>query len=611
VFRSRLVLSFVAGLSVWVGGVVSAQPVSAQARRPAPTVPTPPPPPPGLTEAQAQAIAERVAADAVAAERARADAAQAERDAAAVEQLSATRAELAELRTKLTASMDLYTLKLGEIEAANAKDAAAADGDYLHGSGGFTDVRLNFTLTNENLLAKPGETIPSVPGFRFGRPNSLGTLFFDNYDTRFSGYETLSNAIMYRNYKKDHLEVEGGFVLRINEIAERKIDLSDAGSYILVSWWQDPEHKDPTRYSVTAFPVSSDRFRLGYSYRLSWGGNEEYRRSSQAVPGVKFQVDIAKAYAFVGAKSSVVLDRSTAEQVAKRAFLFGAGVDVSDMLRVEANGGYFNRGSNELEDVNTQDVQLYGASVQAAAHKGMPVQSSIDYKLYKYDPERIGRVFQKSKYPGGVQWLAMAEATYLGQTLKDPAKSGSTKVQSGIAGDINLRAMVDRQRLRLDVQYRDLAFILHSVPSLPTFSDFPKEYSRTPNFFAAVGADRNWDDKLTVGAVVGVEKPATLTSPVGIPGSQQAGKSTAVVRNNGGETLITVLPPGQTAAVAYAIKGTAQYDFAEVFSAIVELYYSYDPNQTRLRRNGPDELFQYEFGEFQQLGTNVTLQAKF
>src|SRR6185436_18801559 len=153
---------------------------------------------------------------------------------------------------------------------ADAPDDKAKQ-DYLSGASGNTDIRLAFTLTNENLLSKPGETIPSVPGWRFGRPNSLGTLFFDNYDTRFSGYETLSNAIMYRNYRKDHLEVEGGFVMRINELAERKIDLSDAGSYILVSWWTDPEHKSPERITLTTFPVSSDRMRLGYSYRLSWG----------------------------------------------------------------------------------------------------------------------------------------------------------------------------------------------------------------------------------------------------------------------------------------------------------------------------------------------------
>ncbi len=550
-----------------------------------------PPPPPGaeagVTAEQAADIARQAVAEALAAERAR------------LAEEKAAEAKAAE-EAKAARAVD------------EAKEAKAHEGDYLSGSGGFTDVRLNFTLTNENLLAKPGETIPSVPGWRFGRPNSLGTLFFDNYDTRFSGYETLSHAIMYRNYRKDHLEVEGAFVMRMNQLTERRIDLSDAGSYVLVSWWKDITRKDPTRLTLTAFPVSSDRFRLGYSYRLSWGGNEEYRRSSQAVPGFKLQYDTGKAYGFIGAKTAVLLDTSTAEQVAKQAVLFGAGYDLNEMIRVELNGGYFNRGSNELEDVNQEDVQLYGLSAQVAAHDGMPVTSSIDYKLYKYDPERIGRVFQKSKYPGGLQWLAMAEATYLAQTLKDPEKPGSTKIQPGVAGDINLRVMMDRIRVRFDAQYRDLAFILHSVPSLPTYSDFPAAYDIQPNFFAALGVDRNWDDRLTLGATLGLELPATLTSPVGIPGDIAAtNKSTAVIRNNGQQTIITVLPIGETRAPQIAVKASGQLDFGDIYATLIDVYYSYDPNQTRLARSGPEDTFEYEFGEFNQLGVNITLQARF
>ncbi|MEZ4367707.1 MAG: hypothetical protein R2939_15735 [Kofleriaceae bacterium] len=492
------------------------------------------------------------------------------------------------------------------------------DGDYAKGGSGFLDGRLNFTLTNENVFAEPGETVPSVPGWRFGRPNSLGTLFFDNYDTRFSGFENLSHAAMYRNYRKGHVEVEAGIVTRINSLAERDISLSDAGSYILTAWWKDPEHKDPTRFTVTAFPVSSDRFRLGYSYRLSWGGNEEYRRSKSAVPGIKFQYDTEKAYAFAGLKSSVLLDPATAEQVGVFAALGGAGYDLTDMVRVEANGGVFNRGGNELEDVNSENVVLYGGSAQVAVHKGMPVSSSVDYKLYKYDPERIGRVYEKPTYKDELSWLAMAEATLLGQTLKDPEATGTTKVQWGLAGDINLRVAKGRLRVRADAQYRDLAFVLHSVPSLPTYSDFPKEYDIKPNFFADAGADYNLGNGLTLGATLGVELPATLTSPSGVPGdttTSPSGESTAVIRyNNTGsqsQAIINVLPPGETAAAQVALKTTATWDISDAVATIVDIYYSYDPNQTRLRRDGPEDLFEYEFGEFNQLGFNLTLQAKF
>jgi len=116
---------------------------------------------------------------------------------------------------------------------AAAKDAPAADTKNnppdLTGASGQFDTRIAFTLTNENLLVKPGETIPSVPGWRFGTPNSLGVLFFDNYDTRFSGYETLTHLVASRTFHKDHFDAETSPGLRINEISEKTIDLSDPG----------------------------------------------------------------------------------------------------------------------------------------------------------------------------------------------------------------------------------------------------------------------------------------------------------------------------------------------------------------------------------------------
>lgn len=562
-----------------VPGVVRAQPTGSGG----PAV-APPPPPPDATPVPAPTVDEAQVREMV------------DREVARI---------IAEREAKIAAEQ-----KAADDRAAADRPASGAE-DYLTGTNGFMDVRLNFTLTNENMLVDPGETIPSVPGWRFGRPNSLGTLFFENYDTRFSGYETLSHAVLYKNYRKDHLEAEGGFVLRINELAERKIDLSDAGSYLLVSWWKDKDHVDPTRYSITAFPVSADRMRLGYSYRLSWGGNDEWKGEQNAKPGVKFQVDFPKGYAYVGAKSAVTLDKPTAEQKSQFAVLGGAGYDVNEMFRVEANGGYFDKGSNELSDVEREDVRMFGGSIQVAAHKGMPVSSSVDYKLYKNDPERIGRVFQKTKYPGGLSWLVMAEAELLGQTLKDPTKSGSTTIQWGKAGDVNVRVMLDRYRFRFDASYRDLAYLLHTVPSLPAYQDFAPDYDVGPNLFAAAGVDRNFDDRFTVGVTVGLDMPARLTTPNALPGVTDVGKATAVVRNNNGALLITILPEGEDAVPAYAAKLNAQLDFGEVFAAIADIYYVYDQNTTRLTREDAEAPLMFTFGEFNQLGMNLTLQARF
>ena len=497
------------------------------------------------------------------------------------------------------------------------KDAGGADGGgEVRGGSGFMDTRLAFTITNENMLVKPGETIPSAPGWRFGTPNSLGVLFFDNYDTRYSGFETLSHATMYREYSKGHLQAEGAFVIRINELSENNISLADDGTYLTLSRWSDPTHKDPTRFSFTAFPVSADRFRLGYSYRLSWGGNPEYKRSKSSIPGFKFQYDGPNVYAFVGAKSSLVVDPGDGEQKAALGVLAGAGYDPTPMLRFEVNGGYFDRGYNELQDVQRDKVQLFGGSVQASIHQGTPLRSSVDYRLYKFNNESVSGLFAPEKYPGGLAWLAQAEFTVLGQTLKNPEMTGSTVIQYGKAGDLNVRVKLDRIRLRLDLSYRDLAFILHSQPSLPPYEDFPAAYTTSADYFAAIGADKNWGDWLTLGLVAGVEKPATLTSPKGIPGAETdaPGSSTAVIRNNNIDTLITILPAGSDVVPQFALKATAKVDFAKIFSALLEVFYSYDGNQSRYRRTCDDPQqcpFAYEFGAFNQLGLNATLQARF
>ena len=501
-------------------------------------------------------------------------------------------------------------------EAADKDATSAEDSGELKGASGFMDTRLAFTITNENMLVKPGETIPSVPGWRFGTPSSLGVLFFDNYDTRYSGFETLSHATMYREYSSGHLQAEAAFVLRINDLNETNLALSDDGSYLTLSDWKDPTHKDPTRISLTAFPVSADRFRLGYSYRLSWGGNPEYKRAKSSVPGVKLQYDGPSTYAFVGAKSAVVVDPRDGEEKSALAALGGAGIDPTAMLRFEVNGGYFDRGYNPLQDVQRQKVRLYGASAQASIHHGMPLRSSVDYRLYKFNGESVTGLFAPETYPGGLAWLAQSEFTVLGQTLKDPQATGSTVRQLGMAGDLNVRVKLDRIRLRLDVSYRDLAFILHSQPSLPSYEAFSSDYTTSADYFAAVGFDNNWGDWLTLGLIAGVEKPATLTSPKGIPGvtTDAMGTSTAVIRDNNIDTLITILPAGHSAVAQVALKGTAKVDFAKIFSVLLEVFYSHDGNQSRYVRSCSDPQtcpFEYEFGPFNQLGLNATLQARF
>src|SRR5687767_6950977 len=77
----------------------------------------------------------------------------------------------------------------------------------------FMDTRLSFACAHEDMLRDP-RVLPSAPGFHCGRPNALGVLFFDNYDTRFSGFETLTHLALYKHWRQDPWEIEGGVVIR-------------------------------------------------------------------------------------------------------------------------------------------------------------------------------------------------------------------------------------------------------------------------------------------------------------------------------------------------------------------------------------------------------------
>jgi hypothetical protein len=114
---------------------------------------------------------------------------------------------------------------------------------------------------------------------------------------------------------------------------------------------------------------------------------------------------------------------------------------------------------------------------------------------------------------------------------------------------------------------------------------------------------------VTAGVTVGVDIPATLETPSAsaIPGNMST-STTLVVRN---ESDRTVLPEGETVAPIIAVKGSAKLDLGEGFAVLGNLFFQYDANVVRYERSDPEAPFHAEFGNFNQLGFDVTLQARF
>ncbi len=64
-------------------------------------------------------------------------------------------------------------------------------------AGDFIDTRLSWVLSENNFFAGPGESQVNSPGIGFGADKS-NTLILDNYDTRFSGSDTISHLELYK-----------------------------------------------------------------------------------------------------------------------------------------------------------------------------------------------------------------------------------------------------------------------------------------------------------------------------------------------------------------------------------------------------------------------------
>ncbi|MBU8898242.1 hypothetical protein KRR26_21770 [Corallococcus sp. M34] len=492
-------------------------------------------------------------------------------------------------------------------------------------AGDFVDTRLSFVFADDNILAGAGETTPSSPAARFGAGNQ-NTQFYDNFNTKFSGFETLSNLVLYKRMPAffEGLTTEAALTLLVLEKPSGGVDLRDNSSYIRLNYtpsgWGEKEG-----ISLTGFPVSADRFRLGYAYRISWGGSGIFtnRSANSGAPGAKLQITRDRWYAYVGGKTSLVLNDLILEQETLYGVMAGAGWDILDTLRVEGGWGYFQKGI--VPGLANQGIEAAvnatGASAQIVYHVGVPVGTSVDFKLYKNDPEIYQRFFAPEQYPGGLSYSVSLEGSYLSQTLQDPDKFGATKPQGATAMALQARAKFDFLRLNVLGLYRSLSFIQFEVPGLPPFQNFPKGTELKPEMFVAVGADYHLPTlHLTPGIILGVQQPASYRSPDSTLGGNNppaglTGTRTVVVRDvNQLSILPTTCDKNKTkpceAEPIFSAKATFRWDLSESVAAVGEVYYTYDTNRTTFK-DDVTGVAQPNFEKPHALGFNTLLQSRF
>jgi hypothetical protein len=500
---------------------------------------------------------------------------------------------------------------------------------------GFMDTRLTWTFGDDDFLHKTGELIPLSPTFSVGdRPQYR--LFFDNLNSRFSGRENLTHLVMYKKLPGfiPRLTTEAALVLRFDlaQLAANTGNLNsalyDSGSYLRL-FYQTGGPKEGL--SAVFFPLDTDRFRLGYLYDLSWGGTAAYINQSifprlqGSAPGAKVQYDNDKFYVFGGFKTATIIQpqqvlspggENDVETVrvgeTNYGFLGGAGVDPLEMLRFDVGGGYFQQGKFDLEDVRGRDVFTYGFSGRVVVHHHMPVPSSVDFRLYRNDPNAPMILFAPEKYdPNQFAWSISAEYDHLIQHLKDFDTAGALKDQSAQAGA--LQGVIKAGYLRVSVAgiYRNLNFVVRNVPGFIPFESLPASAKTDPELFGALAADYNIPSlHLTPGIGGGVQLPSTFRSEFTAGGgSGVPAQRVIVVRQQGDESI---LPYNKDRTAILQARAAVRWDLSQMFAIVAWVQFVRDNNGTLVVRDPTEGTASLRvFQSPNRLGAAAAVQARF
>lgn len=506
-------------------------------------------------------------------------------------------------------------------------------------AGDFIDTRITFGMADNNVLVGPGQSNPNSPTTNL-YPGRRNTLFFDNYNTGLSGFESLSHAVLYKKMPSffKNLTTAAALVVRMQYVDNRgkgSFRLSDSGSYIFLSYAFDGDKKLKRTLELTTFPLSSDRFRMGYSYRISWGGDRAFPRRTIVgpVPGAKLQFTYDldtnnRFFIFTGVKTTLLqkrIDKTLIEEETAAAVLGGLGFR-SGGFQIEGGAAYFDKGTFSNTNVRGEPVHFYGFTGQLSYSQGMPIGVSIDFRLYRNDPKMPAKFFRPEKYEAGkFSFAVSSEFSYVVNMLEDPDKIGGIIASPGMAGDLNFRMKYGFFRLHADVVFRDLSFIVTNVPGFVPFQAFKQEQLKSsvnPEFFFAVGADYHIAPAhLTIGLKGGVLFPSFFqgTLPKEVVGNESfkslGGEQILVVRDDGDYTLlptkdqngnkVTVLP-------IISAKLNMKWQISPFLAAVGEVLFSVDNNQTRLQKSTEDgTVTQRVFIDPIILGFNLMLQARF
>jgi hypothetical protein len=478
-------------------------------------------------------------------------------------------------------------------------------------AGEFVNTWVTTAFEDTNLLAGP-EYYSPAPNF-VERGNRT---FFEDYESRYSDDITASNLVLYRKdegFWKGWYS-EAAFVIRFQpylnpDQSKEGARIEDDGSYVRLYRVFDGD--DRHNFSITGYAIDASRFRLGYSWDLSWGGREIFAFDPKATPGVRFQYQRGGSYAFAGAKTSVGDETQSTGDKRNEAFfglLAGGGVEALKNLRIEGGVGSFRQG--QFTNVDRSSAR-YGESIQAMGFAGqiswrstarLDFIQSADLKLYRNAPDMVRDTYISHTQLEGMGMLVQAEVNYLNHNLLDIENTNSTLVEKGLAGDMQTRFVLGSTELNLDFVYKDLAFIVFNIPGVNSNFAIPDSFLTTPQLYGRVKVSHYFESARVAPSLgVGLMQPA----------SYSYGQSTYVVVS---EEERQAVPTGYKASPILGAIAGIQVDASKSLVLVGEFLFTRDDNRSNAEANeeeGTTHYVQADWRERTRPGFNLMMRARF
>ena len=457
--------------------------------------------------------------------------------------------------------------------------------------GGSFDTTISFSFADDNALKDSGETRQNSPTGFFGQSpdGSLGRV----EDPAFRG--TTSLLRIAGQSAVGNFRPGGELLVRFKADTDGDYGLGDYGSNLSLRYLFSEE----ASFGFTAYPVDTDRLRLGHNWDVTWGGSDMFPKNfrSGQVPGFKVDLDTEVFDVFAGMKAALI--RSPAEdilnnpggnttQLVERAYysaLLGVGVEIPRTgLRFDLQGAFFQKGTSTRDAVLGEPILAGGGTAIVSWMHGSKVGNRLDLDLYFQDPTRFP-LREEDPYKGRMAIEIAAEYTHLAQVLEDPDHPASTKLEQARAAALSMGFRFREFRTHLNLIFRDLSFIVFNVPGFVPYQAMPAASDVKPEIFGVLSVDYFIKSLgLTPALSVGVLRPASYRP--NMQGSTLTGPYAAAVEKGIHKVVVKgsnafdwqMLPAGEEEWLVFMARFDLKWNLGDAFAVITEVSYRYDGN---------------------------------